>query len=168
MIEILLLALVPLAALSVSAVALGYLPWNWPPARCFMGDAGSVPLGWLLGALSLLGAIQGSLSWPVVLLLLAVFHVDAGLTLLRRIRAGERWYTAHRTHVYQKLMAQGWTHGQVLVAYAALNLFIVAPALAVAGLRPQWGWMAAITALMTLALAWYAVSLKLGESDERQ
>ncbi len=157
-----------LASLVVAGAAVGYLPWNWPPARCFMGDAGSVPLGWLLGGLCLVGVVQGSVSWPAALLVLAVFHVDAGLTLLRRVWRGERWYTAHRTHVYQKLMAQGWDHGQVLLAYAALNLFIVAPALVVVGLKPSWGWIGALSAVTMLVIAWGAVSLKLGRDHERK
>jgi Fuc2NAc and GlcNAc transferase len=152
-----------LAALSLAAAALGFLPWNWPPARVFMGDAGSVPLGWLLGGLCLVGGVQGSLSWPAVLLVLAVFHVDAGLTLLRRVWAGERWYTAHRTHVYQKLLVRGWDHGRVLWAYAALNLLIVTPALMFVSLEPRWDRAVALITLMILVITWCAVSLKLGE-----
>lgn len=155
-----------LASLSVAAVAFGFLPWNWPPAHSFMGDAGSVPLGWLLGGLTLAGVVQGSVSWPAALLVLAVFQVDAGLTLLRRVWAGERWYTAHRTHVYQKLMAKGWRHGQVLLAYAALNLLIVAPALAVVSLMPRWEWASASAALLILIGTWCVVSLKLGRDHE--
>lgn len=152
-----------LAALCVAAAACGFLPWNWPPARCFMGDAGSVPLGWLLGGLCLTGAVQGSITWPAAVLVLAVFHVDAGLTLLRRVWNGERWYTAHRKHVYQKLMLHGWGHGRVLLTYAALNLFVVAPALVVVSRIPRWGWAGASLALMILVISWCAVSLKLGE-----
>ena len=152
-----------LASLAVAAAAAGFLPWNWPPARCFMGDAGSVPLGWLIGGLGLVGVMQGSVSWPAAILVLAVFHVDAGLTLLRRVWMGERWYTAHRTHVYQKLMAQGWDHGQVLLAYATLNLLVVAPALVIVSLKPAWGWIGVAAVVMVLVIAWCAVSLKLGE-----
>jgi Fuc2NAc and GlcNAc transferase len=152
-----------LVSLGISAAAGGFLPWNWPPARCFMGDAGSVPLGWLLGGLAVIGLAEGSLTLPAAILVLAVFHVDAGLTLVRRVWRGERWYTAHRTHVYQMLMAQGRNHGQVLLAYAALNVFIVAPAVVVVALKPQWGWAAAFITFMSLAIAWCVVSLKLGE-----
>jgi hypothetical protein len=61
------------------------------------------------------------------------------------------------------LMAQGRNHGQVLLAYAALNVFIVAPAVVVVALKPQWGWAAAFITFMSLAIAWCVVSLKLGE-----
>ena len=152
-----------LASLAVAASALGFLPWNWPPARCFMGDAGSVPLGWLIGGLCLVGLVRDSVSWPAAILVLAVFHVDAGLTLLRRVGSGERWYTAHRTHVYQKLLAQGWTHGKVLLTYAILNVVIVAPALVFSGLAPRWGWAGPAAALMALVITWCVASLKLGE-----
>lgn len=151
-----------LASLGVAAVASGFLPWNWPPARCFMGDAGSVPLGWLLGGLCIAGGVQETLSWPAALLVLAIFHVDAGLTLLRRVCLGERWYTAHRTHVYQKLIDRGWNHRRVLMSYTALNLLIVVPAAVYVGQASQWSWTVTVIALLILVIAWCAVSLKLG------
>jgi UDP-N-acetylmuramyl pentapeptide phosphotransferase/UDP-N-acetylglucosamine-1-phosphate transferase len=78
-----------LAALMLAAACAGFLPWNVPQARVFMGDAGSVPLGFAFAALLLLGWQQGALSLSCVLLLPSVFLVDAGLTLLRRFLRGE-------------------------------------------------------------------------------
>jgi UDP-N-acetylmuramyl pentapeptide phosphotransferase/UDP-N-acetylglucosamine-1-phosphate transferase len=150
-------------AAAVAGVCAGFLPWNLPAARVFMGDAGSVPLGWLIGGLGVTGAVAGVIAWPLVVLVLAPFHVDAGLTLLARIRRGERWYTAHRTHVYQRLIAQGWTHGQVLLAYTALNLTIVAPAALLGMNRTDWAWWLAATALGLMVAGWCIVSLKLGK-----
>ncbi len=150
-------------AAAVAGVCAGFLPWNLPTARVFMGDAGSVPLGWLISGLAVAGAVGGIIAWPLVLLVLAPFYVDAGLTLLARIRRGERWYTAHRTHVYQRLIAQGWTHGQVLLAYTALNLTIVAPAALLGMNRPDWAWWLAAGALGLIAAGWCIVSLKLGK-----
>lgn len=152
-----------LAAAGVAAACIAFLPWNAPRARVFMGDAGSVPLGFLLGGLGIAGALQGVLPWPLVVLVLAVFHVDAGLTLLTRLFAGERWYTAHRRHVYQRLIVHGWSHGRVLLLYAALNVFIVAPGMALGVIQAQWAWWVAGAACFLLAVTWYAVSLKLGE-----
>lgn len=152
-----------LAALCLAAACAGFLPWNSPVPRVFMGDAGSVPLGFLLGALCIAGGVGGAIGWPVALMVLIVFHVDAGLTLLARMRAGERWYTAHKRHVYQRLIAQGRTHGQVLLLYAALNLFVVAPGVVLATMQPSWAWGALLVMLSLLSVTWYAVSLKLGE-----
>lgn len=150
-------------AAAVGGVCVGFLPWNLPRARVFMGDAGSVPLGWLLGGLAVTAAATGVIAWPIVVLVLAPFHVDAGLTLLARVRRGERWYTAHRTHVYQRLIAQGWSHGRVLVAYTALNLFIVAPAALLGVHHPQWAWWLTAVSIGLLAVIWYLMSLTLGK-----
>lgn len=154
-----------LAAASLAGVCAGFVPWNAPRARIFMGDSGSVALGFLFAGLGLYAYVGGLLSLPVVLLLQIIFHLDAGLTLLSRIRNKERWYTAHRRHVYQRLLVNGWTHGQVLSLYTALNALLVAPAMVVATLQGQWSW--AIFGFVTgiLSLAWYTVSLKLGKGS---
>ncbi|MEM8628437.1 MAG: glycosyl transferase family 4, partial [Pseudomonadota bacterium] len=152
-----------LAAATVAGAALGFLPWNFPLARVFMGDAGSVPLGCLLGGLCLAAFATGALPGTSALLILAVFYTDAGLTLLGRFWRGERWYTAHRKHAYQRLIAQGWTHGQVLFMYVALNFAVVAPAVITSVWRPELSVAVTVGAYGLLALLWGAVSLKLGE-----
>ncbi len=152
-----------IAAFCLAAACAGFLPWNAPRARVFMGDAGSVPLGFLLGGLCIAGALRSVLPWPAAIAVLAVFHVDAGLTLLMRMRQGERWYTPHRRHVYQRLLAQGWSHGQVLLLYSALNVGIVAPGVMLGTIHAQWAWEIAAGVFVLLAASWYAVSLKLGE-----
>lgn len=152
-----------LAAACVLAVALGFLPWNGRRARLFMGDAGSVPLGFAIAALCYLGVRAGALPWPAALTVLAVFWVDAGLTLFGRLWRGERWYTPHRKHVYQRLISRGWSHGQVLLLYMALNLFIVAPAVVAGTMRPEWALGGSILAFTVLSFFWGIVSLKLGE-----
>lgn len=150
------------AAAAVAAACGGFLPWNFPGARGFMGDAGSVPLGFLLGALCLVGALSGALPWPVALLVLAVFHIDAGLTLLRRLWRRERWYTAHREHVYQKLISKGWTHAKVALAYMALNAVLIAPAALLGTLYADLaGWLSAGT-IAVLVIGWLAASSGLG------
>ena len=147
-----------LAAAAVAAACAGFLPWNFPGARGFMGDAGSVPLGYLLGVLCLAGALSGALPWPVALLVLAVFHIDAGLTLLRRLWRRERWYTAHREHVYQKLIAKGWTHANVALAYMALNAVLIAPASLLGTLYADLaGWLSA-GIIAVLVIGWLAAS----------
>jgi len=108
---------------------LGFLYWNWPPARLFMGDAGSVPLGFLLGGLALIAAAHGTLPLACWLVLLAAFITDATWTLLARWRAGARLFEAHRDHAYQRL-ARYWdshlTVDFVLIALNALWLFPLA------------------------------------------
>lgn len=106
------------SSLALVAVALAFLCFNFPPARIFMGDGGSIPLGFLAGALGLLGWSRG--CWPAwfPLLVFSPFIVDATVTLLRRLVRGEKIWQAHREHAYQKLVRSGFSHRQLLaVAY---------------------------------------------------
>lgn len=98
------------ASLAISASAAGFLAFNFPPARVFMGDAGSVPLGFLAGAIGWLGAARGLWAWWFPLLVFSPFIVDATVTLLRRMARGEPFLQAHRTHYYQRLVLGGWSH----------------------------------------------------------
>lgn len=112
-----------LAALSsaIAASALAFLVFNFPPARIFMGDVGSVPLGFLAGALGLLGWQQA--LWPAWFPVLAFspFIVDATVTLLRRALRGERVWQAHREHYYQRVVQLGAGHrGTALGEYALM------------------------------------------------
>jgi UDP-N-acetylmuramyl pentapeptide phosphotransferase/UDP-N-acetylglucosamine-1-phosphate transferase len=113
----------PFAALcaSVAAAAAGFLLFNFPPARLFMGDAGSVPLGFLAGALGVYGWSRG--CWPIwfPLLVFAPFVCDATLTLLRRALRRERLWQAHREHYYQRLVRMGFGHqGTAVIEYAVM------------------------------------------------
>lgn len=98
------------ACWSVAAAAGGFLIFNFPPARVFMGDAGSIPLGFLVAAFGMLGWQRG--IWPAwfPVLIFSPFVVDASVTLLRRILRGERFWQAHHEHYYQRLIRMGWGH----------------------------------------------------------
>lgn len=125
-----------LAALSfvIAAAAAGFLFFNFFPARVFLGDAGSVTLGFSAGSIGVLGWREG--AWPLWFPLLAFspFVVDATATLLLRAARGERFWQAHRDHYYQRLIRMGWSHrrtaltlyavmaGAGLLALAMLNL----------------------------------------------
>ena len=97
----------------VGAATLGFLVQNFPPARIFMGDVGSGFLGFLLAGLAVLGCHEGT-PMAAFLIILSPFLFDGTLTLSRRVIRGERWYTAHRSHLYQRLTLLGWSHGEVL------------------------------------------------------
>lgn len=118
-------------AVSAAAAALGFLFFNFDPARVFLGDAGSIPLGFLAGALGIWGIVRG--DWPVwfPLLVFAPFVLDASVTLLRRAIRREPVWQAHREHYYQRLVRMGWTHRRLsgleyllmaLTSIAALSL----------------------------------------------
>jgi UDP-N-acetylmuramyl pentapeptide phosphotransferase/UDP-N-acetylglucosamine-1-phosphate transferase len=99
-----------LAALTVAAAALAFLVFNFHPAKIFMGDAGSIPLGFLAAALGFLGWQRG--DWPLwfPILVFSPFIVDATVTLLKRLLRGEKVWHAHREHYYQRLVRAGWGH----------------------------------------------------------
>ncbi len=102
-----------LASLALALSSAGFLVWNWPPAKIFMGDAGSGLLGYSFAVLALAGAQSGAMPAWIWLILLAPFVLDATLTLLRRMLRGERWYQAHATHLYQRMVQSGYSHKQV-------------------------------------------------------
>ncbi|MNJ17999.1 putative undecaprenyl-phosphate N-acetylglucosaminyl 1-phosphate transferase [compost metagenome] len=118
--------LVVLPMLLAVAVA-GFLFWNFPPAKIFMGDAGSGFLGIMLGALSLQAAWTSSQLFWCWLILLGVFIVDATFTLLRRLSRGDKVYEAHRSHAYQFASRQYGKHLPVTLVVAALNVFWLLP-----------------------------------------
>lgn len=122
-----------LASGAIAAASLAFLAYNVPPAKVFLGDAGSIPLGFLAGALGVLGIARG--LWPTwfPLLVFSPFIVDATVTLLRRIVAGERVWEAHRTHYYQRLVTGGWSHRRL--AFAAWAAMLAAGASALLALE---------------------------------
>lgn len=120
-------AVAGLAPMLLALAVAGFLFWNFPPARIFMGDAGSGFLGIALGVLSLQAAwISTELLWGW-LILLGVFVVDATFTLLRRLVRGDKVYEAHRSHAYQHASRQYGRHLPVTLAVLAINVFWLLP-----------------------------------------
>ncbi len=114
-------------ALLLAAAVAGFLWWNFPPARIFMGDAGSGFLGAMLGTMALIaGHASPQLLWAW-LILLGVFIVDATWTLLRRLLRGEKVYEAHRSHAYQAASRRYGRHLPVTLAVGVINLFWLFP-----------------------------------------
>jgi Fuc2NAc and GlcNAc transferase len=136
--------------LTVATVG-GFLLWNWPPARIFMGDAGSGFLGFILGAMAWSTVAAGELSVWFWLILVGAFFVDATLTLLRRWRRGESLATAHRSHAYQHLSRRFGSHLKVTLGVLMVNLFWLAPLAWLAALHPSLG--AGLTLLAWAPLA---------------
>ena len=142
-----------LYGLAAAGAALGFLRWNWDPAKVFMGDVGSVPLGYTLGWLLLMVAANGATSgaWPAALLVPAYFLADATFTLLRRAFEGKKIWQAHREHFYQKATQRGRSHAEVVCAVLAANAALVA--LAAASLSIGWIALPAGAAVIVLLLA---------------
>ncbi|WP_317623025.1 MraY family glycosyltransferase [Thiohalorhabdus denitrificans] len=130
----------------IAAASLGFLLWNWPPAKIFMGDAGSGFLGFALAALAVLTWAEAGLTFWAWLILLGAFIVDASLTLARRMLRGERFYEAHRSHAYQHAARQFGSHQPVTVAVGVINLLWLAPLAWAAAAWPEWGLVVMLTA----------------------
>ncbi len=151
-----------LIALVVAAACAGFLPLNFPQARVFMGDVASVPLGFIFASFIIYGIAVDALSLPVSILIMSVFIVDATLTLLTRVFRKEQWYTAHAQHVYQRLIAHGWSHWQVLVVYQAINVALVLPAIMLVETYPQYATVTVGLALFVLGVCWHIVNRRIG------
>ena len=100
----------------VAMGALGFLTHNFPPARIFMGDAGSITVGFLAGTLMILGVRDGIFELWVPIIIFSPFIVDATVTLSRRILRRKRIWEAHREHYYQRLVLSGWSHRRTVLA----------------------------------------------------
>lgn len=145
---------------ALSAAALGFLVYNWHPARIFMGDVGSIPLGFLAGGLGWYGVVAD--AWPLwfPLTVFAPFLLDASATLIRRACKRERVWEAHRDHYYQRMVRMGCTHAAMCSRWLALMLAGAALALWLHAGDVRVGWVG--------AAAWWCVLMMLGWQVDRR
>jgi UDP-N-acetylmuramyl pentapeptide phosphotransferase/UDP-N-acetylglucosamine-1-phosphate transferase len=140
--------------LTISAAALGFLFFNFSPAKVFMGDAGSIPLGFLAAAMGLWGWQQGCWTVWFPLLVFSPFIADASVTLMKRTLRGAKITDAHREHYYQHAVQLGWGHRKVALAEYALMLGSGMSALFALGQKFPWGillaWLGIYSVLMLL------------------
>jgi len=140
-----------LLAAGIIGAAIGFLVWNWSPARIFLGDVGSVPLGYLSGFLLLDLASRG--RWKIALILPLYFLADATITLLRRLLAGERVWEPHRQHFYQQAVRNGLPHSAVVKRVIAANLLLIGCGWAAENGRAVISLSAAIVTVAVLLVA---------------
>ena len=144
----------------IAGAALGFLAWNFDPARIFLGDAGSIPLGFLAAAIGLLGWHQGTWPFWFPLLIFSPFVLDATVTLARRAFRGEKVWQAHKVHYYQRLVGLGWSHRRMALAEYAIMIAAAASAL----MFRDAGWLAA----MLMIAAWAAVYAVIAVAIDRR
>jgi Fuc2NAc and GlcNAc transferase len=154
----------PAIGFTFVAACCGFLLWNWPPARIFMGDVGSGFLGYVVAVLAVIEAHESSLALLVWLILGGVFFVDATVTLARRLLRGERLYEAHRTHAYQCLVRRWGSHRRVTLAVLAVNVFWLLPMAMFAARSPVHAPLLLATALAPLIVLAFAVGAGASES----
>lgn len=124
----------------VAAAVLGFLFFNFPPARIFMGDAGSSCLGLLVAAFSIWGAQSGVFPFWIALLIFSPFIVDATVTLFLRLARGEKVWQPHRTHYYQRLVRLGWGHKRTVLWEYVLMVACAVSGVAAVQLPISWQW----------------------------
>ncbi len=144
----------------------GFLWWNWPPAKIFMGDVGSGYVGFFIAVLAIAAARENSVALLVWLILGGVFFVDATVTFVRRLARGERVYEAHRSHAYQWLARRWRSHRRVTLLVSLINVTWLLPAAVIASTRPSLAGWFACAALIPLAAA--AVAAGAGRDEERR
>lgn len=145
-----------IVSLLIAAASAGFLPLNWAPARLFMGDVGSGMLGYLFAVLAIASENSGAVPLLLWVLLLGAFVFDATVTLCRRIAHGERWYHAHHSHAYQRMVQAGRSHAQVSTTILLINLVLAILAI-VAWLRPALFLMAIGAGAVMLSVIYLSV-----------
>jgi len=166
----LLAGLPDIAALSLLAAASssGFLVHNWHPAKVFMGDAGSGFFGFLFAALPLLAPPNPVYTWCAVLLMWP-FVFDTTVTLIRRASRFENVLTAHRSHIYQRLVIAGCSHVRVTLLYAGLALLGAVAAILVAADQPIGPLVSAVAiSIAAGALLWYLTSRERKDASDRR
>ncbi len=139
--------------IGLAAACLGFLVLNWPPAKIFMGDAGSTYLGLMTAFFAFASLSGGWLTLPQWLILPAAFVADSLVTLFRRAARGEAIWRAHRSHAYQALQRRWNSHLKVTLLYLAVGVLFLLPLAWLAGAYPQWGWAAVFVAYAALIAA---------------
>jgi len=145
----------------LAAATAGFLVWNWPPAKIFMGDVGSSFIGYTLGVFALLSMHHGNMTVWTWFILLGVFVVDATLTLLVRALHGNIWYESHSSHAYQNAARYYKSHGKVTITVSMVNIFWLAPWAWLSVRYPETGFYLCLFALLPIALL--AIKFKAGK-----
>jgi UDP-N-acetylmuramyl pentapeptide phosphotransferase/UDP-N-acetylglucosamine-1-phosphate transferase len=156
--------MISLLALLIVGAAGGFLLHNKPPAKIFMGDAGSIMLGFVSGSVSVVGVYQGLFDFWVPVLVFSPFIVDATVTLLRRLFRGEKIWQAHREHHYQRLVLAGWSHRKTVLAEYCLMISCGLSAIAYVR-ASKW---ARLAILLTWALIYIALMLVVRYVERRR
>ena len=120
-------AAMAVVTVTIGAASLGFLVWNWAPAKIFMGDVGSSFVGYVFGALVVVSHSTSGVDIYAWSILLGVFIVDATVTLIRRIVTREKFYEAHRSHAYQHAVDRHGSHARVSIAVGLINLVWLFP-----------------------------------------
>jgi Fuc2NAc and GlcNAc transferase len=149
-------------AVVLTGASLGFLLWNWPPAKIFMGDVASGFLGYMFGVFLIImlrgssfdgNSLNGLISF---LIIMGIFIVDSTFTLVRRMINGKKWYNPHRTHGYQKA-SDKYGHKRVTVTFGIINIFCLAPAAYVGWYNLKYGLILCTCSYICLIIMAYKI-----------
>lgn len=165
----------------LAAATAGFMIWNYPPARVFMGDVASSFLGLVFGLMAIITSIDQSMNIWVWFILFGVFFTDATVTVLRRLAGRRKIYIAHCDHAYQRaammwqtkfgreyLQSRATAHRNVSTAIAAINIIWLLPLALAAALYPRWGAVLTCIALLPLVVAAFALGAGSGRDSESE
>ena len=161
---------VALALLSATLAAAigGFLYWNWPPAKIFMGDVGSGFLGFVFIVMAIDACNKHEVSLLLCLILFSLFLYDATLTLIYRLIKNQKYYEAHREHAYQHGVDAGWSHTKMTLAYLVINMLLVLPISYIFYTKQSvsfWLWGSLSIILLSL---WFAARCSTSLKDRRE
>jgi Fuc2NAc and GlcNAc transferase len=140
----------PLVALVFACACAGFLVWNWPPAKVFMGDVGSGYMGYVIAVLALAAARENAVALLIWVILGGLFFIDATVTLTRRVARGERFSEPHRSHAYQRLARRWGSHRSVTLLVLVINILWLLPFAFLAANYPTYAGWAVLGALLPL------------------
>lgn len=149
--------------MALCAVTIGFLWWNWPPAKIFMGDGCSGFLGFCLGACGLITAVDTGVTVWAWLILLALFVADATTTLVTRMLRRDQFLKPHRSHGYQILSRRWGSHKKVTLGLCVLNLLYCVPLAILASLHPAYGFV--IACLTFMPLVYFLIRIGAGTTN---
>ncbi len=149
----------------LAASALGFLPWNWPRAKVFMGDGGACYIGAVVAWFAVYGAVRGIISWPESVVIASAFLVDSAATVSLRAARGEAVWRAHREHLYQRLVQGGHGHGRVSACYMLWNLFVAIPGVFLMRMQTSSSrqWLIALTVIAVGLMLWLSLRALLAQ-----
>lgn len=139
----------------IGAAAFAFLFWNWSPSKIFLGDVGSIPLGFILGWVLIRAINEG--AWAAAIIIPGFYLADATITLLRRAIRGEKIWTAHRQHFYQMPVLQNVSHSRIMFRVIAANAALICTALWVLPINNTYG--LALGGLIIAGLLWHLSQL---------
>lgn len=144
----------------LTASSLGFVIWNWPQAKIFMGDVGSCVIGFVFGCLMIFTYLSNYFSLYIWFILLSFFIVDSSLTLVMRIIRREKWYKAHRSHSYQRVLQMGYSHKKLAIIFIIYALLIQWPASYIVYKMSDVGVYITAVIYIFLMCVWYVVQKK--------